>query len=437
MILGGCDSFLDEKPRSSLAILETLDDFKAVIQNEVRMNSVYPFCFDYASDYFYLEEGDFNAIDETGRFAYIWEGYPAHVNNWNQGYVVVYDANVVLDGVDEAVLGSWSEKDRKEVKGSAFFFKAYSLHYLVSIFASAYEPGKSEDKLGIPLRLTSDINEKIERATLEDTYRHIEELLLKATELLPLTTKELTLPSKEAAWAVLARHYLNMQDYEKAEAYADSCLLFNDVLLDYNLLDTSATNSQFPELNKEVIFHANKGDFSGMLLTSRAKVDTSLLDLYAQNDLRKKLYFKNNEDGSSGFYGDYTGKLGTVTFSGIARDEIYLIAAESSIRIGNIEKGGTILNELLKNRMENYHPLHLSNSFDALELVLNERQKSLAFRSGLRWMDLKRLNLDESTKTTLYRKIGDDTYVLEPNSPRYVFKIPENVIAISGIEQNP
>jgi len=438
-LIAGCKGFLEVKPLSSLAVLETLDDFKAVIQNETRMNGLYPFCYDYTSDYFYLPETEFNALDESGRNAYLWRDQPAHQNNWTQNYGRIYDANVVLDGIDQAQLGNWTERDRHEVRGTARFFKAFSLHYLATAYAPAYQAGNSSGKMGIPLRYSSDINEPSVRASLEETYRYIEKLLKEAAGELPLKTKEKTLPTKEAAWAVLARHYLNMQDYVNAERYADSCLAFNRDLLDYNKIIPRPASSHFKELNAEVIFHATRGDFSNVFSANRARVDSVLYQLYEENDLRKKLFYKEGADGSRRFYGDYAGVVDITSFAGLARDEVYLISAECLVRKGRIRTGIDVLNELLKNRIDAgaYVPLNVENQSDALDIILKERRKELAFRSGLRWMDLKRINLDATRSIVLTRQIGNSIFELSPNSVRYVFKIPDQIIAMSGIEQNP
>jgi hypothetical protein len=67
---------------------------------------------------------------------------------------------------------------------------------------------------------------------------------------------------------------------------------------------------------------------------------------------------------------------------------------------------------------------------------LLERRKELCFR-GLRWQDLRRLNKEPEYAKTLTRKIDGITYTLPPNDPKYVFPIPPNVIALSGMQQNP
>ena len=56
---------------------------------------------------------------------------------------------------------------------------------------------------------------------------------------------------------------------------------------------------------------------------------------------------------------------------------------------------------------------------------------------GLRWTDLRRLNRDPRYAVTLTRSINGTTYMLPPNDARYVYPIPDAVIAANpGMEQN-
>jgi len=72
---------------------------------------------------------------------------------------------------------------------------------------------------------------------------------------------------------------------------------------------------------------------------------------------------------------------------------------------------------------------------DALQKVLTERRKQLVMRF-VRWMDIKRLN-KEGASITLKRIINGQLYSLPPNSNLYALAIPEDVIVLSGIQQNP
>jgi hypothetical protein len=97
----------------------------------------------------------------------------------------------------------------------------------------------------------------------------------------------------------------------------------------------------------------------------------------------------------------------------------------------------TDLNTLLRKRWKSgtFADRTASSDADALNLILIERRKELVFR-GLRWSDLRRLNLD-GANITLTRKISGINYTLSPNDSRWVFLIPAQEINQSGIPQNP
>jgi hypothetical protein len=53
-----------------------------------------------------------------------------------------------------------------------------------------------------------------------------------------------------------------------------------------------------------------------------------------------------------------------------------------------------------------------------------------------RWMDVKRLN-KEGYNISMIRYTLGKTYTLAPNSTGYVLPIPEKVIQLTGMPQNP
>ncbi|MEJ7778953.1 MAG: RagB/SusD family nutrient uptake outer membrane protein, partial [Daejeonella sp.] len=80
-------------------------------------------------------------------------------------------------------------------------------------------------------------------------------------------------------------------------------------------------------------------------------------------------------------------------------------------------------------------PFIAASSDDALKMVLQERRKELLMRNR-RFNDLRRLNKDSRFAITLKRILGANTHELPPNDKRYVFPIPETVIAATGMAQN-
>jgi hypothetical protein len=89
----------------------------------------------------------------------------------------------------------------------------------------------------------------------------------------------------------------------------------------------------------------------------------------------------------------------------------------------------TDLNRLLQTRWRigTFTPLTSTDAGDALQQILHERRKELLFR-GIRWTDLRRLDKDPQTATTLTRIVNGITYTLPPNDPRWVLPIPDYVL---------
>ena len=274
------------------------------------------------------------------------------------------------------------------------------------------------------------------RATTEQTYQQIITDLLQAVTLLPVTPTIKSRPGKPAAYGLLARVYMDLQEYAKAGAYADSCLQLYNRLMDYNTLDAAA-DAPIARFNDEVIFEAVSTNITP-LSPAVCRIDTTLYNSYHINDLRKEVYFINT--GYTSFKGDYRGRgsdNGNV-FAGIVTDEMYLVSAESYARAGNTAKAMEMLNGLLVKRWRTgtFVPLTAVDTNDALHKILTERRKELLFR-GARWADLRRLKDDPQFSVTPVRVLDGQTFELLPNSPRYALQLPLSVIEMANMPQNP
>lgn len=434
--LSGCEDYLAEKPSSSLAIPSSVRDFQALIDYQARMNEYYPESGDIAADYYYLTETDWGARSDHARDTYVWKADVDSEQDWAVCYEKIFYANVVLEGIDDALLDGLGEPDRQQAKGAALFIRGWTYYHLSQLFVPQYRRDEESSGYGLPLRFTPDINAPTERSTVGDTYRQIEADLKQAAQLLPERAALATRPSKAAAYAALARLYLTMGRYDDALEASDSCLAIQSELMDYNTLDANQANS-FAELNPEVIFNAMLSGLSGVHAAARARVDTVLYSSYDEDDLRRYLFFDTRADGSLQFKGSYYGNIHSV-FAGLAVDEVYLIKAESLIRTRRREDGVRILDELLARRWQTgtYVARQVATDEQALRMVLEEREKELVFRGGIRWSDLRRLNAAGFLVTTLKRTLGGVDYLLEANDPRYTFLIPSSVIGQNNIVQN-
>lgn len=429
--------FLEAKPDKTLVVPSTLKDFQALLDNTDIMNSWMPYLGEIGSDDYYLQDEVWNALSyPPEKNGYIWakdifEGNTSA--DWEYMYRIVFYANNVLEGL-EKIKNPEDLSRYNQIKGSALFFRAYAFYQVAQLFCAPYSAGSSNDDPGIPLRLKSDINEPTQRSTVATTYSQILDDLSNAAPLLPTEVAIKTRPDRTAAYAMLSKVYLLMQDYAHSLVYADSALQQNsNNIVDLNEIDTLAS---FPmeQYNPEVIFQTTL-NYSSNLSQWCINIDSVLFDSYNDNDLRKVAWFTINF-GNRIFKGNYNGSS-PYYFSGLALDEVYLNKAECLVRTGKIQEGMDVLNGLFAKRYRSgtFTPIVASDAGNAIQTILQERRKELLYR-GIRWSDLRRLNLDPTTTKTLHRIVGGKHYDLPPNSPNYILPIENQVIQLTGIEQN-
>lgn len=433
----GCNKFLSEKPDKSLAVPSTLKDLQALLDNNGTLNSETN-AGEISSGDFYLTQADWASLSsEANRRAYIWEKdylFESNSTDWLMFSTTVYYCNTVLEGLQNIERSNSNFNQYDNIKGQALFFRAK--HFLAAslIWAPVYDETTASKDLGLPLRKNTNFNEKSVRSSVKETYELIISDLKQAISLLPNIPLSYVRPSKPAAYACLSRTFLAMGKYKESGLYADSCLQLSNELIDYNSLAGSSASYPFVTLNKEVLVDGVAT--AGQILTlTRARIVDELYQQYDADDLRKTLFFTTNADGSHGFKGRYTGRASL--FLGIATDEMYLTRAECLARNKQPKEAMLLLNKLLLNRWRSgkFQTFIADNEVEALDLILKERRKELLFR-GLRWLDLKRLN-KEGRGITLKRTLDGKAFILSPNDLRYALPIPEDVIELSGMQQNP
>lgn len=437
-------TFLDKKPSKALLVPGTLADFQALLDNNGIMNkaATYPLI---AADDYYTTDNGLAAWSGPERNTYLWapdiyEG--ATSGDWDRAYQQVFYANIVLDGLNGPAPDTAAQNTYHQVKGEALFFRALAYTQLLQEFAAPYRPGTGGSEPGVPLHLTSDVNERPGRGTLQQAYDQVLRDLSQAAALLPAQATVKSRPGKAAAFALLARTRLCLQAYAQAKTDADSCLALQPALLDYNGLNPAASRpypTALPNGNDEVLFYSA---FSNLASTSSTAsltlVDTDLYQSYAVNDLRRAVFFKDKGNGLVNFKGSYSGSGLVTLFAGLATDEVYLTRAECEARAGDTQAALRDLNTLLVKRWRagTFVPLTATSPDDALAQVLTERRKEL-FSRGQRWADLRRLNQDPRFAITLRRNNNGQAYTLPPNDPKYIFPIADDELRNSGIPQNP
>lgn len=437
-----CKKDLNRVPSSSITAPQTLQDLRALMDyNKMTENST-PGLGLFGSDDCLLRYPVWQGTAIIVKNAYVWKKDifgDEKVPSWNDPYAVVYQCNVVLNYLPGMpVPDTAGEVEHNAIEGAALFIRAFEFYSLEETFGQPYRPGSADSDPGIPLHLRPDLHERVGRSTVEKVYAQIIADAKKAATLLPdeVQFSNRNRPCKPAAFALLARAYLTMQEYDSAWKYADSSLYYYDTLMRYDTVNAAAMKP-FPATgNDEVLYQSSAVNIAAQYLPT-TEVDTALYDSYADDDLRKFVFFQTTPSGTGHYFkGSYSGKL--FIFSGLATDEVYLIRAECYARTGYQAKALQDLNALLSRRWKTgtFQPYADTADAQVLPLILNERRKETVFRE-LRWGDLRRLYQEAHSGPILQRNLNGSVYTLMSGDPRFAYPIPVSEIILGGIQQNP
>ncbi|WP_164111980.1 MULTISPECIES: RagB/SusD family nutrient uptake outer membrane protein [Sphingobacterium] len=438
LLCSACSGLLDEKTDIKMVIPKSLDDAELLLNDYTTMNMGYPALGEMGADQYYIPDETFDGTLNTDQQGfYTWTDQPyTDVTVWQRPYKAVFNANQVLDMLAQLPEGGDLAK-KSRLLGAAHFFRAFAFQQLIEVFAPAYQKGKAATDLGIPLRLNPGVDEPSRRASLEDSYQQVLKDYNIAARNLPDGEAIIGQPLRASAYAGLARAYLAMSDFEQAYLYADSSLMLRGDLLDFNELDKEE-DLPIPRFNKEILFIAMTGG-SGPMNYNNNIVKEAFYNSYEVFDLRKRIFFQERDEpiGTQRYRGNYD-RNKALLFVGLTTSEMYLTKTESAVRTDRVDEALSTLNTLLLKRFRTgkYVPITERDPDDLLALILKEREKELIFR-GRGWSDLKRLNLDSRFQKTLSRTVKGRSYTLLPNSLQYAFRLPEAVVRVGGLPQNP
>ncbi|MDZ4809429.1 MAG: RagB/SusD family nutrient uptake outer membrane protein [Bacteroidota bacterium] len=463
--LFGCKKdFLDITPKGQL-IPTTTADYRLILDFVGNKNSVgqkktvlitYGVVNLLADDYQISDSTEYKAMITTDRKLWFqWGkngGYNAELDDpdWYACYGQIYIMNNALEGLPTAT-GPQSDKD--ELIAEAKFHRAFCFLGLVNIYSKHYNPASAATDLGVPLRLTTSLTESLKRASVKETYDLIiADLEAAIPNLLPTQGIYNFRPTTAAAYALLARAYLYMGNYQKALQNATASLGVTNFLYDYNValtrifpVGTSTTNNAFDAafrswddkeilVQKETAYNVSLYFYRYATIwgpTVRALYDTA-------TDLRFSNYFRKTTTGPGlTFAGHIRRWQDAVYFMqvGLTTPEMYLTRAECYARLGLGDKVNAItdLNSLRIKRYitGTYTPYNAANYTDAqtLQLVKEERRRELWCR-GLRWFDLRRYNAFDNANYAPERYFTTDK--LMPADKGWVMPIGQLYI-----DQNP
>lgn len=332
---------------------------------------------------------------------------------WETAYEVTNTCNNILNALDVV-----DAADRDRVEGEALALRAWCLFELTRMFGHQYEAASASTDLAVPIVLEPTLaigeNSEMVRNTVEECYNQVIADLEAAQEKLPEKNDEFI--NTYVASALLARVYLQKEDYENARDAADRVIGSNDFEL---LADVAEAFGQ-DEATDEDVFSVEISTLDGTndlneyyaLNDFGGRSDVEILDaffaLYDPADARSLLFVV---DGDIRYTSKFNNEFGNISAIRIA--EMYLIRAECNQRLGTAVGADPV---------DDYNMVHTRAGLPeavsvALDDILLERRLELAFE-GFRVHDIKR------TKGMIGTMNYDD--------PKMIYPIPQ-----IEIEKNP
>lgn len=401
-----CDGFLEEKPEKSILVPSTTKDIRALLDYYTTLNANALISFVLADDWV-TTSGNWETLSPWQQNAYLWQEEVFNPDERSTDYVLlhkkIFYANVSMAALKDMP----AEGEAGELVGEALFLRAMAMYQLGQLFLPHPAVTASGD-IRIPVKFTADMDDPGKWLDISELLDIVEKDLEVAYGLLPENAAHPNRPEKITAKALLSSVYLYRGSYGQALEAANEVLESNQNLMDYGKLD-SGDPYPFRLFNEETLYYGVTSSFA-VTASSATYINPGLFSLYGDNDLRKNLFFTLDAKGMPLFKGSYLGDYNL--FSGVSLSEVQLNGAESAFRLGDTQKGASLLKALATMR---YSDLDLwleeQGGLD-LESVMNERRKELVFR-GTRWADMKRLAAKGELTLPLEREIGGTSYLLQ------------------------
>ena len=422
LTMTGCNDFLDITPTGKV-IAQTGEEFRALLTYEYNNFSKDRYMTTIRTDEIVM---DAVKSSSTDRDAYLdlwrWQDdNPAITTSyfsWRTYYHTLYIANYVIEHQSEITEATTSEVS--QMVGESYMLRAYTHFLLVNLYAEPYTHCIPETTRGIPMQMEADVTAILGCSSVKSVYQQVLKDIDKAEKYLNIEAWEEGRNyrfNKVSAQALRARALLYMGNWKDALSVAKAALDTHNQLEDMN------SSKILPNSYKSVESIVSLERFSSNLYTVINMPSLDFINLYRTGDQRKSKYYKKVTSSS------YTlQKGGSDEFvSSFRAAELYLIAAESSARLGDIEAAISYLTPLMEKRLNKSalqtttELINAMNQEELIQEILNERARELAFE-GHRWYDLRR-----TTQPSLTRIYDDLTYTLTPQ--QYTMRFPSEAVA--------
>lgn len=422
-IMISCSKQLDTTPTQSIdrdGALTTSKDVEVALTGAYADLGVSAF---YGGNIFVCADllGDFNELNWSGTYQGMTQIKNKEIpvdngfvsDSWLAGYRVINDVNNVLSALEVVTA---DKKDR--VEGEAKFIRGCVYFDLVRLFAKAWNDGDPNSNPGVPVVLmpTTDISpeSQVARNSVYAVYQQAISDLSEAEAKLP--EENGFYATRIAAAAMLARVYLQKQDYSNAADAANRAITMA-LENDYRLMPTYY--DEFPYITPPSPQPNSAEDIFAVQVTTSTgttdfqtyysadgrgdiTIEDAHFELYEPNDDRQSIFYSIS---GSVYAGKAENVYGNVRIIRLA--ELYLIRAECNYRMGTglgaspAEDINTVRARVLLDPLD--------EESLTLDDILRERKLELSFE-GFTLHDAKRLE----------KNMGPFAW----NSPKLVYPIP-------------
>lgn len=456
VMCSSCNDYLDIVPKGN-KIPTTLADYEALLRDEYTIGQTSISNALYLLNDYYVTVSNLNSPTLT-RANYMWDETADRIllNNadestYYQLYAAISSCNLIIENVPSATEAT--DAERAEVIAYAKVIRSLCYFVLANYYADTYDAATAGEKRSVPLITSANINAPSQQVTIQAIYDFIIQGVQEAIDGgLPEQSMTVLHPNLGAAYALLARVYLQMQNYSEALNYANLALEQNDQLYDWNAYyDEHRSTIENPEdytglptptdYSYVENYYFRCGNGSPNYTTNELNIPVERAERFEEGDARFlsrwKLYSQNQDTYYRGVGNGY------FNWGGLTTTEVYLIKAECQARLaqgGDFTEAMNTLNAVRQTRIrpEVYQPLTVSTLAEAIELIRRTKDNELIF-SIVPFADARRFNQEGTYARTMTKTYGGETYTLRPGSHLWTMPFPAGAINNPGngtIQQN-
>ena len=441
--LCSCDDYLSNVPKGQ-RIPTTLNDFSVMLADEytncredvtqalVLLNDRYvsdgylSYYELWNANYFWNENADRIAMNKSDETTYY------------NGYAGISTANLIIENAPTATEAT--DAERGQVIAQAKILRAMKYFTLVNYYAKTYNAATAATDGGVPLITSAEVGATYTQPSVQEIYDFIVQDINEALPALPKRALNVLYADKATAYALAARVYLQMGNYQEALASAGEALKRNDRLFDWvAFYNDNAAVLSVPDVYQSItspmgfdyeenyIFCHGNNSYSGNDLQMREDRGNR----FEQGDAHFMSRWKIRTMAGSTYYNPNMG--GYFNRGGLTTTEVYLIQAECMARTGNVAGAMDVLNKVRQKRIlpEYYQPLAASSADEAIDMIIKVKGDALV-QTIIPFCDARRLNLEPAHARTLTKVENGQQYTLSPSSHMWVMPFPMGAVKNSG-----